>query len=269
MLIILLTLIFGGAIVWLFTLIGLSLWFLFLWVPVGIILGFALLLVLLYLYTFFIGQHTKNNHFLKHLLLRSCCKCVYIFMNIKVKVVGRENIPDETFVIYSNHKSDLDPVMIYYYVHRRPISIVGKKSLFENHIMKLITKTFEAIPVNRENDREAAKSMINAINLVKEGVNMIIFPEGGIKSRDVEEMVDLKAGAYKLAMKPKATILPITLVGTSQTAKQPFYKRKKVTLIIEKPIKAESYEGLNTRDVGMMVEGIINSRIKEYEEKNI
>lgn len=267
MFIIIFALILAAPVLYLFLLIDLSLWFLFLWIPSSLVLGFALELVFLYLYALLVGQHTKNNGFFKHYLLRNCCQCVHIFMNLRVKVIGKENIPSETFVVYSNHKSDLDPVMIYYGLHRRPMSAVGKESLFKNHIMRLITNTFKAIPINRENDREAAKSMINAIKLVKDGVNMIIFPEGGIKSRDVEEMVDLKAGAYKLAMKPKATILPIALVGTSQTAKVPFYKKKKITMYIEKPITPDMYENLNTRDVGLMVENIINTRIKEYEQQ--
>ena len=70
-----------------------------------------------------------------------------------------------------------------------------KKELFKSHIMKVIGNTFKAVIMNREDDREAAKAMISAIKQVKDGTSMIIFPEGGIKTRDVEEMVNLRAGA--------------------------------------------------------------------------
>ena len=130
--------------------------------------------------------------------------------------------------------------------------------------MRLICNTFCAIPINRENDREAAKSIIKAIGMIKNGTSMIIFPEGGIKTRDVEEMVNLRAGAYKLATKSGAKILPCAIVGSSRIKSKRRIKRKNVTVIFFKPIDKEEYQSMNTTEIGLMVEEIINNGIKEY-----
>lgn len=246
-------------------LIDLSAWFLFLWIPSGLILALALEVLLIYLYLLLIGQHTKNEEPFKHILLRSGSWLLFRLIRVKLEIIGKENVPSETFVVYANHKSNFDPFFIYYACHTKPITAVGKKELFDNHMMKVIGNTFKAVIMDREDDREAAKTMIKAIKQVKDGTSMIIFPEGGIKTRDVEEMVNLRAGAYKLAIKPQATILPVAIVGSSMTAKVPFYKRKHIKVYILKPITKDDYQGMNTTEIGTKVESLINQKVKEYE----
>ena len=246
-------------------LIDLSLWYLFLWVPSGLLVALIVEVLILYLYLLLIGQHTKNEEPIKHILLRSASWLLFKLIRVKLEINGKENIPNETFVVYANHKSNFDPFFIYYSMNRKPITAVGKKDLFKSHIMKIVGNTFKAVEMDRENDREAAKAMIDAIKQVKNGTSMIIFPEGGIKTRDVEEMVNLRAGAYKLAIKPKATILPVAIIGSSKTAKVPFYRRKVIKVFILPAIKESEYQGMNTTEIGTRVEALINQKVKEYE----
>lgn len=245
--------------------IDVSAWFLFLWVPTGFLVGLLVEVLLIYLYLLLIGQHTKNEAPVKHILLRNGAWLLFKLINVKLEIIGKENIPSETFVVYANHKSNFDPFFIYYALNTRHITAVGKKELFKSHIMKVIGNTFKAVIMNREDDREAAKAMIKAIKQVKDGTSMIIFPEGGIKTRDVEEMVNLRAGAYKLAVKPQATILPVAIVGSSVTAKVPFYKRKRIKVYILNPITKDDYAGMNTTEIGTKVESLINQKVKDYE----
>ena len=156
----------------------------------------------------------------------------------------------------------MDPLLVYYGVHVRPMAAVGKKSLFQNHFMHILKKCFTSVSLDRENDREAAKAMIEAIKEVKNGTNFIIFPEGGIKSRDVEEMVSLRAGAYKLAQKPGATIVPVAIIGSSMISKVKWYKKKIIKLKILKPITKDEYNNLNTTEIGTLVENMINNEVR-------
>ena len=243
--------------------VNLSKYFMFLWVPISILLGIITLAIYLYFYML-IASHTKPNKWHKHFLLRNIVFIAFVIFHIKLKVIGKENIPNETFIVYSNHKSNMDPLFIYYGLNIRTITAIGKDTLFKNHFMKLLGNTFGAYPINRENDREAAKTMIKAISDVKKGMSMIIFPEGGIKTRDVEEMVNLRAGAYKLATKSGAVILPCAIIGSSKIKQNRRISRKNVTVVFLKPIHKEEYEKLNTTEIGLMVEDIINNEIKNY-----
>ena len=185
------------------------------------------------------------------------------FCNIHVDLYGKENLKKgETYVIYGNHKSMLDPVIIYNELHIK-CTAIGKSELFNNKIMILIKDTFGAISLNRNNTREAVKSINLGIETLKDGLSVIIFPEGGILTRDEEKMSGLRAGAYKLAIKSERSILPITLVGTSHIATTKLFKRKHIKLYIHKPITYEEFKDMNTNQIGMMVEDIINGDISE------
>lgn len=246
----------------LFNLIPLSPWFLFLWIPCGIICSFITVLLMIVLFLILCPKNNPRGK-VRHFLLRNVCFIAILFNNIRIIVEGKENIPDNNtkFVIYANHKSLMDPIMLYYATGVR-LTAIGKKSIFKTKLLQIIQKVFDAISLDRDNDREAAKTMVVAIKKVKEGLPMIIFPEGGIKTREVEEMSGLRAGAYKLATKAGVLIQPVSIVGATNLSKQFFMKRKKIKIIYHKPITQEEYKSMNTTEIGLMVEEIINSGIK-------
>ena len=256
-----LLLIFTALYSYLLTLSGLSLAFLALWIPLGLIL--AILTILIMAYIFLLACPKKDPmHKFRHFILRNAVIWACWFLHVKIEAEGQENIPtDKTFVVYANHKSNMDPVIIYLTLHRL-CTAIGKKSLFKNYFMRLVAQVWGAIPIDRDNDREAAKTMVRSIKHCKEGWNIIIFPEGGIKSRDCDEMVNLRAGAYKLAMKANALILPVSIIGSAQISKLPKWKRKVVKVIYHKPVEPSFYEGKNTTEVGLYVEDIINEGVK-------
>lgn len=197
---------------------GLSLWFYFLWVPCSLLLSFFTMVLWIWILFIYMKRRNPKGKF-RHWLLHQACRIILLFANIQVEVIGKEFVPTEPFVCYANHKSDIDPIILYYALHRI-CSAVGKKSLFKYPVLKQIKPVFGVVALDRENDREAAKSMIEAIRSVKSGLSMMIFPEGGIKSRETEEMVNLRAGAYKLATKSGAYLLPAAILGSSQTKKE-------------------------------------------------
>ena len=239
-----------------------GMWFIAIWILIALLLAVITVVVFFLILTACAPRKNPTGKF-RHFILKNAVNLFIAFYHVKITVEGKENIPnqEETFVVYANHKSNMDPLLIYSALHRR-LTAVGKKSLFQNWIMKNIQLTFGAIALDRDNDREAVKQIIDAINKIKSGVSMIIFPEGGIKTRDDEEMVSLRAGAYKLVTKTGATILPISIIGSSEISKRKRYKRKNVKIIVHKPIRKDEFKGLNTTEIGIKVEDIINNGVK-------
>ena len=252
------------------TLNGLSFYFIFLWAPLGFITTILLILLYLTIMFYLVFPRLKpGSVFLKN-VVRPFVKFANLLAKIHVSVEGRENIPSETFVIYANHKSMLD-VTVLYEALDRPISGIAKKEVEDMPFLKQICKCLYVQYVDRENDMAAVKSMLKAIKYVKGGLNFFIFPEGGVKTREVETCVALRAGALKLATKPEATILPVSIIGTSKLTTNSFKKRTNVKVIFHKPIKAEEYKAkfidesvskeVNTKLLGEYVEKIINDGI--------
>ena len=236
-------------------------YFLFLWIPVGMI--FSILTIILLLLIFLLLCNPKHpDGKIRHFFARNIISIAIHIQNFRITVIGKENIPSkETFAGFANHKSMMDPLFCYY-VLKRPNCLIGKQELFKMKIMKLFIRVYKAIPMNREDNREAIKSLKIGIECVKSGYPITIFPEGGIKSRESDYMVDLKPGAYKLATKAEAKILPISIIGNSKIHNMSFFQKKKVTVIIHKPIEYEYYKNMNTAQIGEMVQKIIDDGIR-------
>ena len=235
-------------------------WFIILWVFAALITSILIFIVLVLIFFKFAPRKNPMGKF-RHFILKNGVFLFVKFYHVKIEVVGKENIPDETFVVYANHKSNMDPLILYLALNKR-LTAVGKSTLFQHPVMRNIQETYGAISIDRDNDREALKQIIFAIKEIKSGVSMIIFPEGGIKDRSEEEMSSLRAGAYKLVTKGQATILPISIIGSSEISKRKRYKRKNVKIIVHKSIKYEEFKDKNTTEIGLIVENIINDGVK-------
>jgi 1-acyl-sn-glycerol-3-phosphate acyltransferase len=252
-------LILAAAYCYLFTLIPLDLWYLFAWVPASLICA-LITLVLIILIIVGIGCLSKPTKKWKHRLLYQVIQLAFIFSKIKVKVVNKDKVPNVPFGMYGNHKSMLDPLIDYYAMHT-VCSAVGKSDLFNVGILRYIAKCFGAVSLDRNNDREAAKSIMQAIKNIKNGLSMIIYPEGGIKTRETELCVDLKPGAYKMATKANAPILPVTNLNTHTIATKKWWKRHVVTVVFHDAIYPEEYNKMTTTELGEKVALVINSAV--------
>lgn len=245
-----------------------SLWFIILYVVLGFISSIIFLILLVFLFIF-IALKSKPNNKYNHAILYQLLNFVRVILRIKLEVVGKENIPSETFVVYGNHKSNCDVFLVYLAYHR-VMSAVAKKDLAKIPILKTIMKAFAVTPLDRENEREGVKALLKAIKLVKGGFNMIIFPEGGIKTREYETMSGFKAGSFKLAMKAEATISPISIIGSSKISKNAPWHKTKVKIIIHKPIPSSVYLNENTFEIGdevskMIDKGVTTGEIQELQ----
>ncbi|MFI3115144.1 MAG: lysophospholipid acyltransferase family protein [Clostridia bacterium] len=123
----------------------------------------------------------------------------------KIKVTGKENIPEGGCLICSNHPGANDPFFIMVAVgHKNIFSCMGKKELYENKLLGAILIAMGTFPVDRGNiDVKAIKNSIVAIN---EGKKFVIFPEG-TRSRNFDGKV--KGGSAFIAIKTGCPILPV------------------------------------------------------------
>ena len=67
------------------------------------------------------------------------------------------------------------------------------------------------IPVDRSSRRESLKALINAGEALEEKVNLCIFPEGTTNNNG-RQLMDMKMGAFKLAIEKQVPIVPVTFL---------------------------------------------------------
>lgn len=243
-------------------------WLLFLWIPLAILIGFILTVVFILFGAIpFVGA-TKPQNKLRQLLISLCGHYLLLMMNSHVKVYGRKNMVKSNCLIVSNHKSLIDPVFIYAGLRRVGWPCAKKEVPEEMPYLKFILDNFHTMYIDRENDRNSLKEIIKGINELKAGNDVLIFPEGGIKTRDVEQMVAIKSGSYKLAVKANVPIQPIALVGNTKTfTRKCFFKHVRVKLYILEPLMPEQYANMTTHEIGVEILNRVN-KMFGHEEKH-
>ena len=134
---------------------------------------------------------------------------------LKVETNDLSGIPqNRRFLMVCNHQNESDPGILLHFFKKGQMAFISKK---ENATMPVVGKFMHKTlcqMVNRENDREALKTIIKCIQLIKEDkVSICAFPEGGIIEKD--KLTHFRSGMFKIAQKAKVPIVVCTMKGTS------------------------------------------------------
>ena len=123
---------------------------------------------------------------------------------------GKENVPKKgPFVFCSNHVSGLDPTIVCLGVPPRiKLRFIGKAELFENPFLRILfEKGLGCFPIER--GTADMNALDKAINIVKDGGVLAIFPEG-TRSPD-GSLLRFKSGMSLIVQQTKADVLPCNI----------------------------------------------------------
>ncbi len=188
-------------------------------------------------------------------------KSLIFFTWSKVKVYGKNNIPDQNNICFvSNHQGYFDIILIFGYL-RKKIGFIAKKELKKIPILSFWMKTINCIFI----DRNDHKGSINAINkrmeYIKNGNPMIIFPEG-TRSKDVK-INRFKTGGLKLLIQNNLKIVPITINGTYKLfEKKGEINSGDISLYIHKPIDLSNLSDNEKENIPSSLFEIISGPLK-------
>ncbi|HPX27181.1 MAG TPA: lysophospholipid acyltransferase family protein, partial [Treponemataceae bacterium] len=145
-------------------------------------------------------------------IVRKWARFVVSLTKSDVEVRGEENIPQDTAVVLiGNHQSYLDIPVLMGYVNK-PIAFIAKSEILKVPVLSKAMKLMQCTFLVRTDMRQSVKAMAEAVETIKKGYSMVIFPEG-TRSKG-GPVIDFKAGSFKLAYKSGVPILPVTIDGT-------------------------------------------------------
>ena len=178
-----------------------------------------------------------------------CVESLIPAVRIGVKTKGLEKVPEGRFVLMCNHVNDLDPVPILYALPHRQLAFVAKQEVRGMFLVGPFLQKLQGQFINRENDREALKTILNCIRLLKEDkASIAVFPEGRI--HDDRKFHRFRPGVFKIAQKAKVPIVVCTLKGSRYlTNNLTRLKRSDTELSVLTVIYPEDYEGKTTTDL--------------------
>lgn len=193
-------------------------------------------------------------------------KCVAFISGVKLTVIGEENVPRDEPVLYiGNHRSFFDVVVTY---ARCPglTGYIAKDGVNKVPIFRIWMKRLHCIFLKRDDMKEGLKVILKAIEYVKSGISICIFPEGTRnKDRDnPTSLLPFKEGSFKIASKTGCKIVPMALIGTADILENhfPWIHSTDIKLIYGEPIDVSALDKDQQKHVGAYCQAVVEELIR-------
>jgi CMP/dCMP kinase len=215
-------------------------------------------------------EKPRSDKMINPVCYRLTCKLLGMGLRVMndIKVYGVQNVPQTGGVILAaNHASYLDPPAVGASSRRmRMTHFMARDTLFRNPLMGWWFRKSGVIPLDRE--KGDLKAMKTAIQLLKDGACVALFPEG--TRSETGELQPPKPGVGFLVAKGEAPVVPVYVHGSYEAWSKHSggLKRKPIHVIFGKLITQEEIQSLGKgREAYALIGGLIMQRIAELKEK--
>ena len=225
---------------------------------------------LIYLYTGIMGSLSLLSSFfdrngrMQHWFAVRWARMILKTAGVRVDIEGLEHIdPAQPAVYAANHLSALDIPVLY---ANLPVQfrILAKRELFGYPFLGWHLRRSGQIPIDQGDARASLRSLNHASASLRNGMPLVIFPEGGRSPSG--RMRDFMGGAFYMAIKAQAPVVPIVLVGTYELLPMnSFHLRPgRVDMIIGEPI---STAGMVPRQMDKLSAQVREAMLEMYESR--
>ena len=145
---------------------------------------------------------------------------------IPLMVRGLENLPASgPFVIAANHTSYLDGAVLLAALEWRNYAFVAKQELADNFVARTLVTGIGARFVERFDVQRSAEHADELVEAAKDGVSLIVFPEGTLVRRT--GLMPFRAGAFQAAAQAGIPVVPVSLRGVRSVLRdETWYPRR-------------------------------------------
>ncbi len=173
---------------------------------------------------------------------------------------------NDIFIFCPNHTSTLDIPFLFSIIPCR-MQFIGKAELARIPVFGYFFKKNSVI-VDRKNRKDSYLAFLKAKEKLDEGINMCIFPEGGIPKSNVK-LKKFKNGPFKLAFENNIKIIPITIPDNKYIFPQSYFKGGPglARIKIHKAIDPNSLTKKSVENLNTLVYNTIFEQLKYYERK--
>ena len=253
------------AAAWLVFLAGAALW-------QGLLLGLGVFLLmhvgyllLLYMVSLTVDRDKPLER--QNAMCRAGCANVIgmlcAYCGVRAHISGLEKLPeDQRFLLVCNHRSMFDPLVIMDKLRRWNISFISKPSNLQIPVIGRIAYAAGFLPIDRENNREALKTILQAADYLKRGIcSMAVYPEG-TRSKG-EEMLPFHPGCFKVAQRAGVPLVVAAVRGTENVKKNIILKGTDVYLDMIEVIEPERVKAMSTNELSDHSRELIEKWLRE------
>ncbi|MDD6442425.1 MAG: lysophospholipid acyltransferase family protein [bacterium] len=181
----------------------------------------------------------------------------------RITYIGEENIPDGPVLYVGNHRSFFD-IPITYTRCKDLTGFVSKKEMEKFPLLVTWMRYLYCLFLDREDIRAGLKTILQAIEHVKNGISIFIFPEGTRNKGEELSLLPFHEGSFKIADKTGCPIIPVSINNTNQIFEAHFPRVEKQHIVVEygNPIYMKDMDKETRKKIGVYCHDIIEETIK-------
>lgn len=194
-------------------------------------------------------------------------RIILVLAGVKTTFIGEENVPKDNPVLYvGNHRSYFDIVITYPRVPR-PTGYIAKKEMEKVPLLNVWMRNLHCLFLDRKDVKAGMKTILEAIDLVKNGKSICIFPEG-TRNKEPDTLLPFHEGSFKIAAKAGCPIIPMTINNSSAVFEDQFPKIRKAHVVVEygKPIYINELPKEQRKQLAPYVQNIITETYMKNKE---
>lgn len=183
---------------------------------------------------------------------------------IKVTVIGEENLLDEAALYVGNHRSFFD-ILILYVRFNRLTGFIAKDSIEKIPSLRVWMRYLYCLFLKRDDMKQGMKIILQAIEYVKQGISICVFPEGTRNKGEELSILPFKEGTFKIALKTGCPIVPVSINNTAEIFENHMPKLRKTHVVLEygKPIYPKDLDREEQKHIGATCQKIIEETIRK------
>lgn len=191
-------------------------------------------------------------------------RCVLWISGTQITVIGEDNIPDEPVLYIGNHRSFFDIVILYTRC-KRLTGFISKKSMEKVPIFRIWMRYLYCLFLDRDDIKAGLKIILQAIEYIKQGVSICVFPEGTRNKGPELSLLPFKEGTFKIATKTGCAIIPVSINNSIDVFEKHFPKITKTHVVIEygKPIYTKELDKETCKHIGAYCQNIIQETLNK------
>mgnify|MGYP001052619897 FL=1 len=234
------------------------------------VIGYLILSIPILLAEWFVGKFNPRAKDISSLrIIQTVFRFILKVTGADITIIGHENVPKDQAVLYiGNHRSFFDILLTY--VHCPDLTgYVAKKEMEPIPLLSIWMRYLHCLFLDRKDIKEGMKTILTAIEKVKNGISICIFPEGTRnKGNDELELLPFHEGSFKIATKSGCPIIPMAISNSAEIFENHFPKIKPCKVVVEygKPIYPEQLSKEDKKRLGAYTQGIILEMLKKNQE---
>ena len=159
---------------------------------------FLLFSYILFFIEWIVGKFNKKAKDISSLrIVQWAFRVVLWISGVEITVIGKENMPKEAALYVGNHRSFFD-ILIAYVQCEELTGFVSKDSMNKVPSFRVWMRYLYCLFLDRKDIKQGMKTILQAIEYVKQGVSIFIFPEGTRNKGEELSILPFKEGSFKI-----------------------------------------------------------------------